>query len=50
MIGGSTDPENYQMIQHHLAMYKIGSQATVMQEKLVVLCSQILCSFMLSYF
>jgi len=45
MIGGSTDPENYQMI-HHLAMYNIGAQATVLQEKLVVLCSKILCSFM----
>jgi len=50
MTDGSTDLENYRMIQHYLAMYKIGSQATVLQEKLVVLCSKILCCFMRSYF
>ena len=33
--------ERYRMIQQHLAMYDTGSEATVSQEKFVVLCSQI---------
>jgi len=49
MIDGSTDPENYRMIQHHLAMYNTGSLATVLQEKLVLFL-QILCNFMWSCF
>jgi len=35
---------------HHLAVYKIGSQATVLQDKFVVLCSQISWTFIWSCF